>query len=375
MDLILIGIGIVLLLQWIKRIYSVMWSKGIHVTLAFSEQEVYPGDKVTLTEVVTNHKWLPLPMVKVKFAIDKSLEFIDMVQDVNVSDRCYKSEVFSLLFYQKITRRLPFTCRKRGYFTIDSLDLVSSDLFMVRVLAAVLKVEECITVYPKPIGYEEGNIPYNRIMGTLLSKRYDYEDSFEFRGIREYQTYDTMRAINWNASARTGDLKVNVYDYTASQEVLLLLNLEDEGIWKYEMLKEESISIAADLALRLTQQGILVSLISNGADKITRAPLFIGSGSDESHRKAIITGLSRIELNHDMTEFKDLMKEHRKKIEKTSMIVMISTCKKAELQKEYSQVVTNALKGVWIFPHHPDMNREFTKVNEDYIIPWEVVEE
>lgn len=375
MDLILIGIGIVLLLQWIKRIYAVMWSKGIHVTLSFSEQEVYPGDKVTLTEVVTNNKWLPLPMVKVKFAIDKSLEFIDMVQDVHVSDRCYKSEVFSLLFYQKITRRLPFTCRKRGYFTIDSLDLVSSDLFMVRVLATVLFVEESITVYPKPIDYERVSIPYNRIMGTLLSKRYDYEDNFEFRGIREYQTYDTMRAINWNASARTGDLKVNVYDYTAGQEVILLLNLEDEGIWKYEMLKEESISIAADLALRLTQQGILVSLISNGGDTITKAPLFIDSGSDESHRKAIITGLSRIELNHDMTEFKDLMKEHRKKIEKTSMIVMISTCKKAELQKEYSQIVTDVLKGVWIFPHHPDMNHEFTIVDKDYIIPWEVAQD
>ena len=35
------------------------------------------------------------------------------------------------------------------------------------------------------------------------------EDPFEYRGIREYQPYDDMRSVNWKATAKTGDLKVN----------------------------------------------------------------------------------------------------------------------------------------------------------------------
>lgn len=375
MDLILIGIGIILVLFCIKKVYAKIWSKGIEVNLSFSKTEAYPGEEVTLTEVISNHKWLPLPMLIVKFAIDRSLEFLEIDQDVNVSDQCYKSEIFSLMFYQRITRKLPFVCRKRGYFTIQSINLVSTDLFMNRVLATVLPIDQSITVYPKQIPFEEGNILFNRVMGTLLTKRYHYEDIFEFRGIREYQNYDTMRNINWNASARSGELKVNVHNYTASQEVLLLLNLEDEGIWKYDQLKEESISITASLALRLTEQGIGVSIISNGLEKHTKLPLSIDNGSDESHRIAILNALSRIELNQSMQDFALFIREHEEKIEHSSMIIMISTCKKVGLQEEYNRIVPDINKGMWIFPVHPDMDNKFTKVDQSHIYRWEVIEQ
>lgn len=372
MDLIFIGIGMALLLYIIKKIYTKNWSKGISVEIKLSESEVYPGEEVLITEIITNNKWLPLPMIKVKFAIDKSLESSDVDMDINVSDKCYKSEVFSILFYQKITRRLPFKCTKRGYYPIDSVDVVSTDLFMDSVLATVFPMHQWITVYPEPINSEDVDIPYNRIMGAILAKRYTYEDPFEFLGIREYQTYDTMKSINWNASARSGELKVNIHDYTASQEVCILLNLEDEGIWEYEVLKEKSISMACSLSYRLTLQGIGVGIISNGADKITGDRLYIASGSDEGHRKTIITGLSRIDLKKGMKEFADLMEEQRRQMDKASMIVMISTCKKNKLQEEYKRFVSGFAGDVWICPVHPEMNCEFKKVDSNSIIKWEV---
>lgn len=372
MELIFIGTGIALLLYMIKVIYIKNWSKGISVEINLSESEVYPGDEVHLTEIITNDKWLPLPMINVKFAIDRNLVFSEMDMNTSVSDQCYKSEVFSILFYQKITRRIPFKCTKRGYYPIESVDVVSTDLFMDSILVIVIPMHQHITVYPEPINSDDVDIPYNRIMGTILAKRYTYEDPFEFRGIREYQTYDTMKSINWNASARTGELKVNVHDYTASQEVCILLNLEDEGIWEYEILKEKSISMACSLSYRLTLQGIGVSIISNGADKITGDQLCIESGSDEGHRNTIITGLSRIDLKKDMKEFAVLMEEQCKKVDKASMVVMISTCKKDKLQQEYNRFISEVAEGIWIFPVHPEMDCEFGKVNSSSIMKWEV---
>jgi GTPase Era involved in 16S rRNA processing len=165
---------------------------------------------------------------------------------------------------------------------------------------------------------------------------------------------------------------VNVQNYTASQEVCILLNLEEEGILTYEILKEKSISMACSLAYRLTLQGIGVSMISNGADKITGESLCIESGSDEGHRNTIITSLSRIDLNIDKIDFTMLLEEKRRQLEKASMIVMISTCKKHKLQEEYHILTSDVIDGLWIFPVHHGMDQKFDKLNNGSVIHWEV---
>ena len=110
MSLILMGISVCLVLFIIKKIYVKNWHKGIAAGIDISRDTTFPGEELILTETIVNRKWLPLPMIQVKFEIDRSFVFGDEVVNTNVSDHCYKSDVFSLLFYQKITRRLPFTC-------------------------------------------------------------------------------------------------------------------------------------------------------------------------------------------------------------------------------------------------------------------------
>ncbi|MBO5487163.1 MAG: DUF58 domain-containing protein [Eubacterium sp.] len=372
MSLIFIGIGIYLIVIAVKRIYAKNWSKGISVDLDFSASEVYPGDKVIIMETVANANWLPLPMINVKFGIDKRLVFEAGTENTAVSDKSYKSDVFSLLFFQKVTRKLPFTCTQRGYYYIDDLDIVSTDLFMKNVVSLTSPVKQSITVYPKPLSSELIDIPYNRIMGTLLTKRYTYEDPFEFRSIREYQTYDTMRSINWNASARTGDLKVNVYENTSCQEVCILLNLENEGIWEYEDLKEASISLACSLAYRLTEQGIGVSILSNGVDAVTTQEIHIACGCDEGHRKTIATQLSRIDLKKNMQEFSMLLDKERRQISAGAMLVMVSMCKKNSLQEAYTKLAAECSDSLWILPLLSGMNGDMELYDKNKVIRWEV---
>lgn len=372
MSLIFIGIGIYVVLFLVKRIYAKNWNKGITTELEFSVEEAYPGEQAFITETVTNHNWLPLPMINVKFAIDRSLVFEDSIENTSVSDQCYKCDVFSMLFFQKITRKLPFTCTKRGYYNIKELDVVSTDLFMKNVVSVTYPVQRSLTVFPKPLSSEQIDIPYNRIMGTILTRRYTYEDPFEFRSIREYQTYDTMRSINWNASAKTGDLKVNQYENTSCQEVYLLLNLEDEGIWEYEEIKEKSISLVCSLAFRLTQQGVGVGIISNGLDIVTEKELYIESGSDEGHRKTIVTQLSRINLKKKMRDFAQLLEEKQSQIQDGSLLVMVSACKKDKLQEVYGRLAADSSDSLWILPMLPGMNGCMERYDKNKVIRWEV---
>jgi uncharacterized protein (DUF58 family) len=68
------------------------------------------------------------------------------------------------------------------------------------------------------------------VNGVMQTKRQFLEDPFEYRGMREYQPYDDMKSINWKATAKTGDFKVNLHDFTTVRSVRIFLNLEDTGI-------------------------------------------------------------------------------------------------------------------------------------------------
>ena len=75
-----------------------------------------------------------------------------------------------------------------------------------------------------------------------------------------------MNRINWKASARSGSLMVNQHNSAVSGNVCILLDVEDETVWKYEEIHEEGIRLAAAVAESFLSRGIEVGLITNGRD-------------------------------------------------------------------------------------------------------------
>ena len=67
MEIILIIIGAALLYWLQNRIYKKNWDRGLRVDLRFGEAACVEGGKNQLIEVITNQKWLPLPVVRVRF--------------------------------------------------------------------------------------------------------------------------------------------------------------------------------------------------------------------------------------------------------------------------------------------------------------------
>lgn len=375
MSLILMSVAVLLVMYVIRKIYVKNWSKGIEANIDVSKNATFPGDELVLTETIVNRKWLPLPMVTVKFEVDRSFVFGNEVVNTNVSDFCYKSDVFSLLFYQKITRNIPLVCTKRGYFTINRVNIVSTDVMMDKTLTTHFDVEKTIMVYPGEVCSQEVDIPYRRIMGTVLTRQYTYEDPFEFLGIRQYQTYDSLKDVNWTASAKTGELKVNVHAHTASQQVCILLNLEKDGVWDYEDLKEKAISMTCSLACRLTRAAVAVSVLSNGRDILTGNELIIEAGCDESHRSNIMAALARLDLKKPCRDFEIVIEEHIKELGSDMIYCMISTSRREPLQKYFVQLAGYGGDAVWIYPCHEDFEKNFDYLGGTQVICWEVEHE
>ena len=242
----LLGIIVFALLLYLgqKYVYAKIWQRDLKVSLSFREDGIWEGQESELSEIIENRKRLPLTMLKVKFQTDRHLVFAD-TKGSRTTDRYYRNDIFQIGRLEKVTRALHFTGGRRGYYTIQEADLVASDLFLTAQYTATTPIEHCsLYVYPKPFSHPDFKRSLKQLNGEVLTKRHLLEDPFEYRGIRDYQPQDDLKSINWKATARTGDLKVNQKNYTSQESVRIFVNLEDTGILKKEDCVEACLQIA-----------------------------------------------------------------------------------------------------------------------------------
>lgn len=365
--LMLAGAAIVYLL--LIKLYERLWTKSLEADVQFSTESAVSGDKIELIEVVTNDKWLPLPFVNVKFQLDRNLHFEGEDSNSNVTDKSYKNDVFSLLFHQRITRKIPVVCRKRGLYCIDSIEILSKGIFMNEILSSKKELHRELMVYPAVADTGRIEIVSKSILGDLLTKYNLHEDPFEIRGIRDYSTQDTMKLINWKATARTNGLKVNLHDYTAGRNVCIMLNLESDGMLVYDALLEESISIAAGLVQSLVSSGVNVGIVSNGRDTVTQENIHMQEACGLSHVSAVNAALARIDLSLETQPFEEILEKERGQ----SLYILISSAKKKELQAKYDCMCKEGRASLWILPYHLGTENSLTACPHAEVLAWEVM--
>ena len=370
----MILISLLLLLAfifWLQRfIYNRFWSRNLDVQLIFSAKTGTEGGKIMLTEQITSRKPLPLPWLTVKFQVSRYLLFPDNIH-ASITDDYYREDLFSIGMYQRISRTLPVLLKKRGYYTIKSIDLISSDLLLTTKLVGHTKSSSVLTVCPRLIQREELAIPYQQLIGEVLTKRSLYPDPFEFRAIREYQSFDTLKSINWLATARTGDLKVNVNEVTASREVLILLNVEPDGAFYEEALIEEGIRIAASMLQYLAEDGVNVSLVSNARDIITHENLELSTGQSMQHVQQMHELLGRLDLTQKPLRFVDLINDKSYEMEHDPVLMMISLNCDEHLCSRWDALLNEGHRGLWVLPRHPDKDHREPDIQSD-VFCWEV---
>ena len=359
------------LFQVQRYIYGKYWKTGLSVKIDFQDKAVLEGEEARMTEVIENRKLLPLSFLNVKIQISRNLVFSNM-ENTSVSDFTYKSDVFTALSHQRITRHLVFSCRKRGYYEITSTDIISSDLLMTCELVDHVPQNTWLYVYPRYVDISALDVPYRKMIGSTVTRRFLYEDPFAFRGIRDYTLTDPMNSINWKASARTGDLMVNQYDSTSSQEAVIVLNLSDETVWKYDQLHEMSIRLALAVATRFLSDSIPTRMICNGCDCITNETAVIPPGNGIMQVNAIAEVLSRVDLAKEPVSSVDQMKLlEEEDLGEAPLFVMISNDMSQKLQEEFA-VLCDACQSLWICPVYQDMEVRVAPRDDLQIVRWEV---
>ncbi len=371
MNILIAILIIVVLYMCLNAVYSKYWNNGLSIDVHFNEQVVTEKDTAHLTEVISNHNLLPIPTLWVKFAVHRSLIFKDQ-ENVSKSDKCYKNDIFSIRFYQKITKNLTFTASKRGVFKIERVDVVASNLIFSDSLVTSYPCNTSIMVYPRLTDTNRMAIPFRQIMGEISTNRFSYEDPFEFSRIRPYINGDSLKDINWKATARTNSLKTNVHTHTIKQEVTFIYNPELDGMLEDDDLCEENIRIIATLATQLTKEGINISFYSSAKDIITHENCALSAGVGKQHLNDLFRTLARIDLEAPRDNFKKYIKAltSSQKINATT-VIFVSSAKNTETQQIFNTLNNSKnFSAFWVLPLYKSEMKSAPKASN--VLLWEV---
>lgn len=359
----LIWIGIAAFLCWLLQgmLYRRFWSKGLFACLHFVSQAVREGEEGKLQEIIENRKLMPLTVLHVNLQLDRAFSFLSR-ENTAVSDQTYRRDVFALLPYQRITRTLSFTALQRGYYRCKELELIGRDLFFHGPFVKKIPSDAFFYIYPKEIPMEPVKVSCEEMLGEYLWRKKVFEDPFSFQGIRDYQPYDSFRQVNWKAYGKTGQLKVNVYEYTAMAKASILLNLEGDMIWTESLLREGIIRIGAALASQWILLGIPVEIYTNGKDCITKSPVEVRAGAGRKHMTTILQALSRIcadeeenrgrweEIQKKTSKTQVLWEKFEERGGNTGMVLYISCSQREEDLQRLENLRRNGAVVLWILP-------------------------
>lgn len=372
MAVLVILIAAFLISYLIEYVYGKSWDGYLEAKVEFQHEPAYEGEEGILTETILNKKWLFLPVLSVGFQVHRNLVFSDG-ENASISDLSYKRDIFSVGSYQKITRTISFECSKRGYYELDKIELDSRSPLLTRQYFKTLEHFDYLYVFPGAVQQDRLEIPFQKIMGSVVTKKNLYEDPFEFRGIREYQPTDPMNKINWKASARSDQWMVNLFDSTCAQEIRIFLDLEEETIWKYDDIHEEGIRIVTALAEKCISCGVPTGVVTNGRDVKTKEIFQLTPGTGPQQLQQIKQGLARIDLTQTAEKMLPILEYERQSMEKTfCTYIMIAKNQQLDKYQKLQELVYQGTNVIWISTLYEDMECTLPKNGNIQIIYWEV---
>lgn len=322
LPLLLVGGGVMVLTLVITDVWAIYCLNEVRYQRTLSEKRVIFGEEITLEISIENAKILPLPVLQVDDTVPRALPFKDQpIRKTQVSNLATLEGLFSLRWYERVTRTYTLQCINRGIFTFGPVRLRSSDIFGFITRELRDSAEQHVLVYPLVVPLSSFHLPTQRPFGDQRTTRRLLEDPARIIGVRDYSYGDSMRRINWKASARALELQSKVYESTTTYTLALFVNSSiqlDSYYSIHPALQELAICVAASVSDWAIDEGYAVGLYANTpmsipdeddpdedfeqedlkkaiARQLRRQTIRIPPASNEAQRQRIMETLARIQ--------------------------------------------------------------------------------
>lgn len=275
--------------RWIFRRWG---ARGVRYERFFSEPYVFAGQGVILSERLVNAKLLPLPWFRVETMLPAMLRFDRQSAEMSVSSGQLlqnHASLFSLAPYTKVLRKHEVTCTRRGVYRLSSVTCTYGDMLGTPSGMLGCSAESEITVLPRL--KDAGQLPVSarRFLQSVLST-YDafLENHEHVAGVRDYRSGDSLKQVNWSATAKTGRLLVNKRESMTDNDLIVILNAELYDAAENRRVSpddfEEAVSYAASVIYTLMNGGGKAGLIFNGnVPGLDEVPLRVEPRAGKDH--------------------------------------------------------------------------------------------
>ena len=265
MEIFLISIGILLIIYIEIRLYKPRNVQSLQYHLKMERTRLVEGETGCILETITNKGLLLFPVINTTMEIAGKLEVEEENTTTLGSNRVIIARKSSLRWFQRATVPYTFLAKARGVHQIYCTGFYYTDALRFTYYEHHLRDHTEIIVYPKILPIDQIlPIPLN-LFGDHFVRRWIMEDYFFPSGVRDYVHGDNLRFIDWKKTARYNEMKTRTYDYTNTNEVIIVLNLQTTGsVGSHPELIEDIIRVGASLLYAAIREGFAIGLFANG---------------------------------------------------------------------------------------------------------------
>lgn len=248
-----------------------LWAKyclqDLRYQRQFSEQRVLFGEEISLSLAIENAKLLPLPWLEIEDSVPRELTIKGRHIHISpTSNMVILENLFSMRWYERVTRPYTVLCNTRGVHTFGPTVLRSGDVFGFLNRQESLTNRQYLLVYPLVVPITRFGLPSHHPFGDNRAPRRVMEDPSRVIGVRDYMFGDELRRVHWKATARALQLQSKVYQATTTYTLVLFLNVISQLDAWYGIrpeLQELAICTTASVADWALNQGYAVGLYAN----------------------------------------------------------------------------------------------------------------
>ncbi len=321
-------------LWWSRRGLAALRAKRV-----FPER-VFFGERVPIRLEISNSGWLPMIWLQIHESLPANLVVPPFFR-----------QVVSLGFRGRQGFDYLVEGRRRGYYPIGPLNLHSGDPLGVVDEQQVIIPADYLTVYPRIIPLTKVSLPSHSPLGTLRHKQPIFEDPSRVSGKRDYISGDSMRRIDWKATASSGRLQVKLFEPSIALETSIFLNLNSQE-YDYRTridATELAIVVASSLANWIIGQRQAVGLVTNGVDpnQENANPQPVPPRRGRGHLMRILDVLARVEVG-EVPPLTQLLRQEAPHLSWGTTLIIITNQTGEALFDELFQARRSGLNAVLI---------------------------
>ena len=254
----------------------------------------FPDEKVSVRLEVANPGLLPVPWLRLQDSASPELLLTEAFR-----------RVITLGGHGRAQFEYTLRAHKRGYYNVGPLFLSSGDLIGLTDDLDRASAADHLTVYPRIIPLTRFSLPSRSPLGALKHTQPLFEDPARVFGKRDYVGGDSLRRVDWKATAAIGRLQVKQFEPSIAVESALFLNLNSN---EYDLRSridssELAIVIAASIASWAVANKQTVGLFTNGLDPLAaeaRAGRRLPPRKGRGHLIRLLEVLARLQIGESI---------------------------------------------------------------------------